>query len=435
MTTPGKIIPRSAHGISRTNISESALKVLYQLKKAGFDAYLVGGGVRDLLLDRRPKDFDVATNARPEQIRQLFKRNCILIGRRFRLAHVRFGREIIEVATFRGPQDDADNGDRVTIDGRIVRDNIYGSTIADDVWRRDFSVNALYYNIRDFSVIDFVGGMADIEARTLRLIGDPETRYREDAVRALRAVRFAAKLGFQIHPETEAPIREFGNLLEEMSPARLFDETLKLFHGGAALPSFRLLRQYDLFKRLFPATEARLARADSGFTHRLLERALANTDARIAEDKPVTPSFLFAALLWEPMQHLAMRNRERGMSPISALEAARKEVISQQIKHVMLPRRQVAMIKEIWIFQQRLMRHVNKRPKRLIIHPRFRAAYDFLVLRGEAGEEQVRDAARWWTEFQVSNKVTKPPSIKKRSQSARRRGREKKSSRESERRK
>nr|VFK42854.1 MAG: poly(A) polymerase [Candidatus Kentron sp. TC] len=427
MITPRGIIPRSVHGISRSNISESALKVLYQLKKAGFEAYLVGGGVRDLLLGRRPKDFDVATNARPEQIRQLFRRNCVLIGRRFRLAHVRFGHEIIEVATFRGPRDGADGGDRITVNGRIVRDNIYGATIADDVWRRDFSVNALYYNIRDFSVIDFVDGMADVETRTLRLIGDPATRYREDAVRALRAVRFAAKLGFRIHPDTETPIREFGSLLGEMPPARLFDEALKLFHGGAALASFRLLRQYGLFRRLFPATDALLG-TESDFTRRLLERAFANTDARIAEDKPVTPSFLFAALLWGPMQHLAMRNRESGMKPIPALEAARREIISEQIKHVMLPRRQVAMVKEIWIFQQRLMRHVDKRPTRLVIHPRFRAAYDFLVLRAEAGEGEVRDAAKWWTDFQTSNKATREPVTKKHSRTARRRGRRKSSS-------
>jgi len=386
---------------------------LYQLKKAGFDAYLVGGGVRDLLIGHKPKDFDIVTNARPEEVRQLFKKGCILIGRRFRLAHVRFGREIIEVATFRGPQDESDSDDRITVNGRIVRDNIYGSSIEDDVWRRDFSVNALYYNIRDFSVVDFVGGMADIEARTLRLIGNPETRYREDAVRALRAARFAAKLGFSIHPETEAPIRGFGNLLEEMPPARLFEEVLKLFHGGHALASFRLLREYDLFGRLFPATDAVLTRAKSDFTRRLVERALANTDARIAEDKPVTPSFLFAALLWGPMQHLAKRNQKRGMNPVPASEAASREVIAEQIKYVMLPRRHIAMTKEIWAFQPRLVRHMDKRPKRLITHPRFRAAYDFLVLRAESGDDEVRDVAKWWTDFQETGEATREVAVKK----------------------
>nr|VFJ98200.1 MAG: poly(A) polymerase [Candidatus Kentron sp. LFY] len=399
----------------------------------------MGGGVRDLLLGLKPKDFDIVTNARPEQVRQLFRKNCILIGRRFRLAHVRFGREVIEVATFRGPRDGSESGERVTVNGRIVRDNIYGSTIADDVWRRDFSVNALYYNIRDFSVVDFAGGMADVEAGILRIIGDPKTRYQEDAVRVLRAARFAAKLGFRIHPDTEVPMRGFGSLLEEMPPARLFDEVLKLFHGGFALASFRLLRQYDLLARLFPATNAVLSRAGTGFTERLLERALANTDTRIAEGKSVTPSFLFAALLWEPMQRLAKRNQERGMNLVPALEAARREVISEQIKRVMLPRRHAAMIKEIWIFQQRLARYVNKSPKRLVAHPRFRAAYDFLVLRAEAGDDEVRDIAKWWTDYQKSTSDkevrranmqktgTKKASLKKDAQSKKRRARDKKS--------
>nr|VFK79316.1 MAG: poly(A) polymerase [Candidatus Kentron sp. SD] len=381
--------------------------------------------MRDLLLGRQPKDFDVTTNARPEQVRQLFRKNSLLIGRRFRLAHVRFGREVIEVATFRGPRDESDSGERVTVNGRIVRDNIYGSSVADDVWRRDFSVNALYYNINDFSVIDHVGGMADIKARTLRLIGNPSTRYREDAVRALRATRFAAKLGFRIHPDTEAPIPVFGGLLGEMPPARLFDEVLKLFHGGHALESFRLLRKYDLFGRLFPATDTLFKQGESGFMHRLLECALTNTDARISEGKPVTPSFLFASLLWEPMQHLARRNQESGMNLVSAFEAARREVIAEQVKRVMLPRRHAAMIKEIWLFQQRLARHANKRPKRLIGHPRFRAAYDFLVLRAEAGDEQVRDIAKWWTDFQESNEIPQRNPIKKRAQPRRRRQKKK----------
>nr|VFK27617.1 MAG: poly(A) polymerase [Candidatus Kentron sp. MB]VFK74357.1 MAG: poly(A) polymerase [Candidatus Kentron sp. MB] len=394
----------------------------------------MGGGVRDLLLGRKPKDFDVVTNARPEQVRQVFKKGCILIGRRFRLAHVRFGHEVIEVATFRGPQDGQESGERITINGRIVRDNIYGSSIADDVWRRDFSINALYYNISDFSVVDFVGGMADIEGRTLRLIGNPETRYQEDAVRALRAARFAAKLGFRIHPDTEAPIREFAGLLHEMPPARLFDEVLKLFHGGHALASFRMLRHYELFDRLFPATNALLARTESGFIRRLVERALANTDARIAEGKPVTPSFLFAALLWEPMQHLARRNQERGMKMTEAFDAAKRKVIEQQIKHVSLPRRHIAMTQEIWTFQQRFARHMNKRPRRLIVHPRFRAGYDFLILRAEAGDEEIRELAKWWTDYQETDKPTQQSAReptreapKKKRPSGRRGGRKKKS--------
>lgn len=363
----------------------------------------MGGGVRDLLLGRKPKDFDIVTNAQPDQVRQIFKRRCILIGRRFRLAHVRFGGEIIEVATFRAREDPLEDGGRVTVDGRIVRDNVYGASIEEDVWRRDFSVNGLYYNIADFSVIDFAGGMADIEARTLRLIGDVEMRYREDAVRTLRATRFAAKLGFRIHPDTEAPIREFGRLLGDVPPARLFDEVLKIFHGGHALPSFHLLRHHGLFGHLFPAAEAIFSGKDSAFNIRLLERALSNTDARIAEGKPVTPAFLFAALLWGPLRDRARHGRERGGFSVPALEAAAREIIEEQTKRVMLPRRFTAMTKEIWSLQPRLERTSKRRPKQIFQHPRFRAAYDFLVLRAEAGDREVEDAAKWWTAYQAEN--------------------------------
>nr|VFJ52430.1 MAG: poly(A) polymerase [Candidatus Kentron sp. DK] len=367
----------------------------------------MGGGVRDLLLGRKPKDFDVVTNALPDQVRQVFKRRCILIGRRFRLAHVRFGSEIIEVATFRGHGDETGGGDRLTVDDRIVRDNVYGAAISEDVWRRDFSVNGLYYNIADFSVIDFTGGMTDLESRTLRLIGDAHMRCREDAVRILRAVRFAAKLDFRFHPDTEAPIREFGDLLQEVPPARLFDETLKLFHGGHALSSFRLLRQYGLFGQLFPTTESLLAREESDFSLRLIERALANTDARIAEGKPVTPAFLFAALLWPPLQQQIRHRHEKGLPPVSTVEAVARKVIEEQIHRVTLPRRFSAMTKEIWTFQPRLIRTTKRQPGRATQHPRFRAAYDFLVLRAEAGEEEVREAARWWTEFQENHPTTR----------------------------
>src|SRR6185503_8962553 len=256
------IVPRSEHNISRANISPNALKVLYRLKSAGFEAFLVGGGVRDLLLDRHPKDFDVVTNADPDQIQNLF-RNCRLIGRRFRLAHVRFGRDIVEVATFRAANVvDPDDDDRAHSDsGRILRDNVYG-TIDEDVWRRDFTVNALYYNITDFSIWDYVNGVGDVRARTLRLIGDPEKRYREDPVRMLRAVRFAAKLDFTLAPETEAPIASLGGLLKDVPPARLFDELLKLFQSGHAVQSFELLLRYDLLRYLFRDTQVELETPD-----------------------------------------------------------------------------------------------------------------------------------------------------------------------------
>jgi len=353
----------------------------------------------------------VVTDARPEQIKQIFKKHCLLIGRRFRLAHIRFRGEIVEVATFRVREDGPEDGDRhIAANGRIVRDNIYGRSISEDVWRRDFSVNALYYNIADLSVIDFTDGISDLATGTLRLIGDPETRYREDAVRTLRAVRFAAKLGFRIHPDTEAPIYEFGKLLQEVPPARLFDETLKLLHGGYAVASFHLLRHYGLFGQLFPATDAVLKKKNL----RLVEQALANTDNRIAEGKPVTPAFLFAALLWPPLQRLAKRNRERGMKPTPALDAARYAVIEEQVNHVMIPRRFTAMTKEIWGFQSRLVRNFEKRPKQIARHPRFRAAYDFLVLRAETGDEEVRKAAKWWTDFQENHEIIPDKPKKKR---------------------
>ncbi len=397
-----RIIPRSGHIISRTNIDERALKVLYRLNNAGFQAFLVGGSVRDLLLGREPKDFDVATDALPEQVRELF-RNCRLIGRRFRLAHVHFGRDIIEVATFRGADAAEEDGRVVTEDGRILRDNVYGN-IDNDAWRRDFTVNALYYNIEDFSVVDYVGGMDDIKAGQIRVVGNTQQRFREDPVRMLRAVRFAVKLGFNIHPQTATPIFELAPLLSEIPPARLFEEILKLFLGGCAVQTFEQLRHYGLFRELFPQVEACLSEEEGGFPHMFLARALQNTDRRIAEGKPVTPAFLIAALLWDPMRRLADEHRARELSPAEADQLASDTVISQQVSRIAMPRRYTQMTREIWALQPRLTRRVGGTPFRLLSHPRFRAAYDFLVLRAEAGEE-VTELAEWWTEFQSAKEV------------------------------
>lgn len=397
INTQPRIIPRSEHAISRANISSNALKVLYRLKGAGYDAFLVGGGVRDMLLGREPKDFDIATNARPEEVKKLF-RNCMLIGRRFRLAHVRFENEIIEVATFRA-QGDGDSDDEArTENGRILRDNVYG-TLEEDAWRRDFTVNALYYNIQDFSVVDYVGGMADLQSGMLRLIGDPRQRYHEDAVRMLRAVRFAAKLGFRIHTDSEAPIFELAHLLEDIPSARLFDEILKLFLGGCAVQSFELLRHYGLFAYLFPQTEACLAQEREGFPLTLLIRALQNTDARIAEGKPVTPAFLYAALLWEPLRQAMASQEAEAMGEIQALQQAAYAVEGQQLARTALPKRFGVPMREIWTLQIRLRRTTGLRPLRLLEHPRFRAAYDFMLLRRDAGED-IGDLCQWWTEFQ-----------------------------------
>ncbi len=396
-TAPSGVIPRSAHNISRANISRNALKVLYRLKQSGFEGYLVGGGVRDLLLGREPKDFDVVTDARPEEVKRLF-RNCRLIGRRFRLAHVRFGPEIIEVATFRGHAASGEEGEHATVDGRIIRDNVYG-TFDEDAERRDFTINSLYYDIRDFSLVDTSGGLQDLNAGLIRLIGVPETRFREDPVRMLRAVRFAAKLGFRIHPDTEAVIPELACLLQEVPPARLFDEILKLFHGGCALQTFELLRHMGLFGEMFPETEECLAEESEGYPKMVVARALANTDQRILAGKSVTPAFLIAALLWEPMRRRAAHHRALGHSDAIATTMASRDVIGTQSQRISLPRRFSTVSQEIWSLQPRFSQMSGKRPLRLLEHPRFRAAYDFLLLRNEAGED-LSAQCDWWTRFQ-----------------------------------
>ncbi len=391
-----QIIPRSEHGVSRSDISENALKVLYRLKNAGYQAYLVGGGVRDILIGLKPKDFDVATDAHPEQVRELF-RNCRLIGRRFRLAHVHFGREIIEVSTFRASHNDAVNGEGHEEDGRIIRDNVYGK-LDDDVWRRDFTVNALYYNIEDYSIVDYVGGLEDVQNKQLRLIGIPEDRYREDPVRMLRAIRFSIKLGFSIHPVSERPIRNLAPLLEEIPEARLFEEFLKLFMSGESEKTYHQLREYGLFAFLFPQTEEFLNRGDE-FIHKLLSSAFRNTDTRLAEDKPVTPAFLLAALLWIPVRDLANDHESNGLSEMDAIHLASDAVISHQIRTTSMPRRFTHMARDMWSLQVRLKNIRGKRPLKLLAHQRFRAAYDFLLLRAEAGED-VQELATWWTAFQ-----------------------------------
>ena len=421
------VIPRPAHNVSRADISPNAVKVLYRLRDAGHRACLVGGGVRDLLLGREPKDFDIATDARPEQVHALF-RNCRLIGRRFRLAHVQFGQEIIEVATFRACGEIGDEGDGPAVertkDGRILSDNVYGS-IEDDAWRRDFTINALYYDIADFAVLDYVGGMADLEAGLIRLIGDPVERYHEDPVRMLRAVRFAAKLGFRFDPATEAPLQRLGHLLEQIPPARLFDEILKLFMGGSAIQTFELLRHYRLFGWLFPATERCLNRQQHHYPKTLLVRALANTDQRLAEGKPVHPAFLFAALLWEPFRERLQHLEAEGLDVHETQQAAAEAVVQAQIRHASLPRRYSLPMREIWEMQQRLTCITGKRPLRLLTHPRFRAAYDFLLLRGEA-DESARELADWWTRLLAQdesgrNRMTQPATSAKKNKPRRRR--------------
>jgi len=406
-----KIYPRSEHCISRAQISENALKVLQRLKKADYEAYLVGGCVRDLLLGREPKDFDVATNASPEQIKQVF-RNCRIIGRRFRLAHVFFGREIIEVATFRGSEPEESDQQVVHEDGRLLRDNVFG-TLEQDVWRRDFTVNALYYNIRDFSVVDYTGGMQDHASAVMRLIGDPEVRYREDPVRMLRAIRFAVKLGFTLHPDTEKPIHAQADLLKSIPSARLYDEVIKLFLFGYGLQTFEMLRHYGLFAILFPDTDACLASEDQDFPRLFLIRALENSDTRFNDGKTLTPYFLLAALLWEPLQLAAQRRIAHGENETLAYQNAANEVLTRQIKITALPRHITQSMREVWFLQNKFSRTVGSRPYRLLEQPKFRAAYDFLRLRGETGGADPQ-LVEWWTNFQdaddaLREKMTAPP--------------------------
>ncbi len=402
------IIPRNEHLISRANISDNALKVLYRLHNAGYSGYLVGGGVRDLSLGREPKDFDVATDATPEDVRALF-RNCRLIGRRFRLAHVHFGREIIEVATFRAlhmaAEDDGDGiaRDRLVADGLVLRDNVFG-TIEEDALRRDFTVNALYYNIGDFSVVDYTGGMADLERGVIRLIGDPEQRYREDPVRMLRAVRFAVKLGFRIDPDTAAPMHDLSSLLAGIPAGRLFEEILKLFLTGQGLESFEMLRHYGLFGYLFPGTEAALAGDDFGQSLGFIADALGNTDRRIADGKPVTPAFLFGALLWPSVLERTREFDRAEESYPQALQQATADVLDEQVRTVTIPKRFGLPMREIWHLQPRFERRGGKRANRLASHPRFRAAYDFLLLRAGSGEVDA-ELAEWWTDFQEGEAV------------------------------
>ncbi|HEX3397981.1 MAG TPA: polynucleotide adenylyltransferase PcnB [Steroidobacteraceae bacterium] len=413
--------------------------MLYRLKEAGYQGFLVGGAVRDLLLGLRPKDFDVATNALPEEVRRLF-RNCRLIGRRFRLAHVFFGNEIIEVATFRAAaaperedaEDlDAEAGSEAGAEaggegggepqpseptpeflppadsehrafdtrGRILRDNIYG-TIEEDVWRRDFAANGLYYNIEDFSIWDFVDGVNDVKARRLKMIGDPETRYREDPVRMLRAVRFAAKLDFSIEPDTERPIRQLAYLLDGVPPARLFDEVLKLFLSGFGAKAYELLQQYGLFEHLFPQSAAAFALPPYAYAADMLKLGLVNTDARIAADKPVTPTFLFAVLLWSAVLR-ELNERQAGPTPdLALLMQACDAVLKAQQLRVSIPRRFSIPMRELLMLQPRFNRRNGVKSLSLLQHPRFRAAYDFLLLRAQAGVADP-ELAKWWTDIQL----------------------------------
>ncbi|EPW3923014.1 polynucleotide adenylyltransferase PcnB [Enterobacter sichuanensis] len=399
------VIPREQHTISRKDISENALKVLYRLNKAGYEAYLVGGGVRDLLLGKKPKDFDVTTSATPEQVRKLF-RNCRLVGRRFRLAHVMFGPEIIEVATFRGHHE-AGASDRTTSqrgqNGMLLRDNIFGS-IEEDAQRRDFTINSLYYSVADFTVRDYVGGMQDLQEGLIRLIGTPETRYREDPVRMLRAVRFAAKLNMRISPETAEPIPRLATLINDVPPARLFEEALKLLQAGYGFETYNLLREYNLFQPLFPTITRYFTENGDSPMERMIAQVLKNTDTRIRNDMRVNPAFLFAAMFWYPLLETAQRiTQESGLAYYDAFALAANDVLDEGCRTLAIPKRITTLVRDIWQLQLRMSRRQGKRAWKLMEHPKFRAAFDLLSLRAEVERNQeLQRLAQWWAEFQVS---------------------------------
>lgn len=386
-----EVISFKKHQIDRSLLSNAALKTIDGLQKAGFEAYIVGGAVRDLLLKRSPKDFDVATDATPEQVNRIFRRSRI-IGRRFRLVHVLFGDETIEVSTFRGHHQS--EGDAHTNEsGRILRDNVFGS-LEEDATRRDFTANALYYDPTSQEVLDFHHGFSDIQAGILRIIGNPETRYAEDPVRMLRVVRLSAKLGLSIDPATKAPIAKMAELLSDVPPSRLFDEMLKLFLSGHAIESVTALRKQNLHHGLLPMLDVVL---EQPLGERFVMLALKNTDDRILAGKSANPSFLFATLLWHEV--LAAWNvYKKDSPPIPALHMAMNDVIATQAEKLAIHNRYTAAMKEIWGLQPRFEQRAGKRPFGLLANPRYRAGYDFLLLRCESGEVPA-ELGDWWTRF------------------------------------
>ena len=391
-TSMAKKITAKTHKIDKSLISQAALKTCDGLQKAGFEAFIVGGAVRDLLLNFKPKDFDIATNATPEEVNRVFRRSRI-IGRRFRLVHVLWGQETIEVSTFRGHHQS--EGDAKTNDsGRILRDNIFGS-VEEDAARRDFTANALYYNPANEDVLDFHNGVADIKANLLRMIGDPLTRYQEDPVRMLRAVRLSAKLGLKIDAATQAPIAKNANLLQDVPPSRLFDEMLKLFLSGHAIESINVLRAQHLHHGLLPMLDVVL---EQPMGEKFVMLALKNTDDRILAGKSANPSFLFACLLWHEVLAAWQTYQDQGESIIPGLQMAMNEVIATQAEKLAIHNRFTATMKEIWGLQPRFEQRAGKRPFGILEHPRYRAGYDFLLLRCDSGEIEAELGA-WWTAF------------------------------------
>lgn len=394
-------------------INPNAIKVVNRLTENGYSAYLVGGGVRDLLLNLHPKDFDIATNAKPPEIKKCF-RNCLLIGKRFRLAHIRFGQDIIEVATFRADHSKAVGAEGASKNGLILRDNVYG-TLEEDAIRRDFTINALYYDIANGEIKDFTGGLADLQKKQLRMIGHPAKRFQEDPVRLLRAIRFAAKLNFKIEKQTEQSLTKMGYLLNQSAPARLFDEMIKLFLTGHAKSTFELLCQYDLFKQLFPSVAYVFSQSDHYPEYHvkpLIDSAMKNSDVRILQGKSLNPGFLYSVLLWYPFQIEIKRGLEYGLPVQAAREEAARSVIKEQHAATSLPKRFMEMITEIWQLQFQFDLPPTQRSVSKIAHSeRFRAGYDFLLLREEAGEKTPQ--AEWWKIYYSANEEDRENIVKR----------------------
>ncbi len=399
------IIKASQAGINPRMISKNALTVVEKLNRNGYEAYIVGGCLRDLLLGKHPKDFDVATNARPDQIQTIFQRQCRLVGRRFRLAHIMFGHDVIEVATFRANHGEqhSENYAKQSEQGMLLRDNVYG-TLEQDAERRDFTVNALYYSPKDNTLHDYFNGLEDLKAGKLRLIGDPATRYQEDPVRMLRSIRFMAKLDMFLDKPSETPIRQLAHLLKNIPPARLFDESLKLLQAGYGVKTYRLLREYGLFEQLFPALMPYFTPQGDSFAERMILTALTSTDERVADKLRVNPAFLFAAFFWYPLREkVDILKNEGGLNNHDAYALAGNEILDVFCTALAAPRRHTAVIRDIWFLQLQLTKRSGKVPEKTMMHPKFRAAFDLLVMRAEIEGGEAIELATWWHEYQFSN--------------------------------
>ncbi len=412
--TKAKILNAEKYGIQPNLIHKYALQVVNKLQANGFEAYIVGGCLRDLLLGQKPKDFDVATNARPEQICHIFQRQCRLVGRRFRLAHIMFGREFIEVATFRADHEARhnDNQSRQSEAGMLLRDNVYGN-MEQDALRRDFSINAFYYDPNKNQLYDFFDGLKDLNNAKLRLIGEPETRYQEDPVRMLRAIRFMAKLDMFLEEKTAEPIHKLATLLENIPPARLYDESQKLLQSGYGFKTYQLLLKYNLFDKLFPTLLPYFTKQGDNHTQQMIQQALSSTDERIADKLPINPAFLLAAFFYYPLREkVELLKNEGGLNNYDAYQLATNEILSQICKRLAAPKRHTAIIRDIWNLQLQFHKRHPKVALRTFEHPKFRAAYDLLAMRAEVEGGESIDLTTWWYEFQQSNDTQRSELLK-----------------------